>query len=127
LSLILVVDDDPQIRILLRALLEDEFGHEVVFATDGQMAVERFAKIDPDLVITDLVMPKMHGVALIAHLRTMYPGSTLIAISGKGQAQLDEALKAGAAAALGKPLNREDLVTAINRALSPGDPWRRSR
>jgi CheY-like chemotaxis protein len=127
MALILVVDDDAQIRVLLRSLLEDELGHEVVFAADGQMAAERFAKIDPDLVITDLIMPKMHGVALIQHLRAMYPASTLIAISAKGQTVLDRALKAGAAAALGKPLNREELVTAINRALRPADPWKRER
>jgi CheY-like chemotaxis protein len=125
LSLILVVDDDPQVRVLLRSLLEEELGHEVVFAADGQMAAERFAKIDPDLVITDLIMPKMHGVALINHLRGMYPGSTLIAMSAKGQTMLDQALKAGAAAALGKPLKREELIAAINRAL--GDPWKRTR
>jgi CheY-like chemotaxis protein len=121
LSLILVVDDDPQIRVLLRSLLEDELGHEVVFAADGQMAAERFAKMDPDLVITDLIMPKMHGVALITHLRKLYPASTLIAISARGQAFLDKALKAGAVAAFQKPLNREELLTAVSRALGPRD------
>jgi len=124
LSLILVVDDDPQIRTFFRWLLEDELGHEVVFAADGQMAAERFGKIDPDLVIVDLVMPRMHGVELITHLRGRYPGSTLIAISGKGPAMLDKAMKAGAFAALGKPLNRDELVTAIDRVLGLGDPWK---
>ena len=127
MSLLLVVDDDPQVRVLLRSLLEDDLGHEVVFATDGQMAAERFAKIDPDLVITDLIMPKMHGVALIAHLRRVYPASNIIAISGKGQEELDKAVRAGAIASLKKPLNRGDLVWAIGRGLHSQDPWKRSK
>jgi two-component system chemotaxis response regulator CheY len=110
--------------VLLRSLLEDELGHEVVFAQDGQMAAERFAKIDPELVIADLVMPKMHGVELIKHLRGMYPASNVIAVSGKGQAMLDQAVLAGAVAALPKPLNREDLIAAINRVLRFRDPWK---
>ena len=126
MALILVVDDDAQVRVLLRALLEGELGYEVVFAQDGEVAAERFAKIDPDLVITDLIMPKMHGVELIAHLRKMYPAAKVIAISGKGQAFLDKAVRAGAADALAKPLNREKLITAINDALRTRDPWKRA-
>jgi CheY-like chemotaxis protein len=123
-AIILVVDDDAQVRVLLRSLLEDELRHEVVFAQDGEMAADRFAKIDPDLVITDLVMPKMQGVDLIAHLRLMYPAANVIAISGKGQSMLDKAVEAGAFVALPKPLNREQLVSAIDGALRLRDPWR---
>ena len=84
-------------------------------------------KTDPDLVITDLVMPGLHGVLLIEHIRTLDPDAKIIAISGKAPEQLHRAKEAGAMATLTKPLDRAKLVAAVERALAVRDLWRGGR
>ena len=123
LATILVVDDEPQARLLLASVLQDELGHEVVFAPDGEAAAETYGQIDPDLVITDLVMPQLSGIPMIEHLRAAYPTSKIIAISGKAREQLEDAEAAGAVAALEKPFRRGELVAAVERALAIREPW----
>jgi PAS domain S-box-containing protein len=65
---LLVVDDDPQVIDLVRQLLEGE-PYEVVAAADGQEALEAIARQRPDIVLLDLLMPRLDGFAVIAHLR----------------------------------------------------------
>jgi len=65
---ILVVDDDPDIRDVLEALLEGE-GFEVVLANDGEQALEAIKKESPDLMILDLMMPVMDGFAVCKQLQ----------------------------------------------------------
>lgn len=124
MAVILVVDDAPDTRLQLNSILGN-LGHNLVFATDGEVGFTSFERFQPDLVITDLVMPNMHGVRLIEHLKAIYPESKIIAVSGKAPEQLDRAVKAGAVAALTKPLVQEELVAAVDEALSSADPWGR--
>jgi CheY-like chemotaxis protein len=77
---ILVVDDDPGIRDALTLLLEDE-GYLVHTAPDGLAAVAVVARDSPDLVITDLYMPGLDGVGLIARLRSERPDLPIIVVS----------------------------------------------
>lgn len=123
---ILVVDDDPEIRVLLNALLADDLGHELAFASDGDAGVGRYDRVRPDLVITDLVMPKLSGLLLIEHLHSLYPDK-IIAISGSTPLQLDRAKAAGASASLAKPIERDELIEAIDQALAAPGPWDRER
>jgi CheY-like chemotaxis protein len=127
---ILIVDDDPATRVLMNSILGEGLGHELVFAQDGETAIQRYGRLAPDLVITDLVMPKMHGVLVVEHLRKTFPLSTIIAISGKAPEQLARAGDAGAVATLTKPIQRDELVRAVREALKgarEGDPWRGAR
>jgi CheY-like chemotaxis protein len=79
LSMILVVDDDPNIRFVLRAILE-KAGHEVVEAPHGAAALELISPQRlPDLVVTDLMMPVLGGEELIGRLRAA-PATALIPI-----------------------------------------------
>ena len=71
---ILVVDDDQETRILLSSVLGDGLGHTLVFAKDGEAGIRIFRRTDPDLVITDLVMPRLHGVLMIEHLKAVGHG-----------------------------------------------------
>jgi CheY-like chemotaxis protein len=66
---ILVVDDDPTIRTVLEALLEDE-GFTPVMAVNGRDAVERVAKNPPALILMDLMMPVMSGIDAVRHLKS---------------------------------------------------------
>jgi len=123
LAKILVVDDDPETRLLLDSILGDANGHEIVFATDGDKGISTFDKDQPDLVITDLVMPHLHGVLMIEHLTAVYPSTKIIAISGKAPEQLERAESAGAVASLQKPIDRDALVEVVEWALAAPKPW----
>ena len=74
---ILVVDDDPQARVLLNSLLADDLGHQLVFAPDGEAGIARYEQTHPDVVITDLVMPRLSGILMIEYLTAIYPTSNL--------------------------------------------------
>jgi CheY-like chemotaxis protein len=82
---ILVVDDDAVIRTLLRVALESE-GYEVIEAADGAEGLQRYQADPPDLVITDLQMPGMHGLELLQALHRVVPTPALMAISGDREA-----------------------------------------
>ena len=66
MATVLVVDDDPQARTLLQGTLV-ALGHRVLLAPDGEVALTLYDQAEPDLVITDLVMPVLNGVLLIEH------------------------------------------------------------
>ena len=120
LATILVVDDESQARTQLGAFLGNELGHDILYALDGDDAIDVYAQVRPDLVITDLVMPGLHGLLLIDHLTTFYPGSRIIAMSGKEPEKLEKALALGAAATLRKPIQRGLLVASVERLLAIG-------
>lgn len=78
---VLVVDDDAPLRRTIVAFLEDS-GYRVVQAGDGREGLEVFGRERPDLVLADLRMPVMDGMALVARIRTESPGTPVIVISG---------------------------------------------
>lgn len=73
---------------MARSILESA-GHEIFVAEDGQQALSVFGGIAIDVVVTDLEMPRAHGLELITVLREASPRPGIIAISGTGYAQLD--------------------------------------
>ena len=79
---ILLVDDEPNIRFVLTAVLEQS-GYQVESAEDGFVALRRIQKSVPDLVITDLRMPNMNGFELLSVLRTRFPELATVVISGE--------------------------------------------
>jgi CheY-like chemotaxis protein len=113
LSRILVVDDEPDLRFLVRKILE-RAGHEVVDAGHGEAALEHVHRTPPDLVMTDLMMPVMGGVELIRRLRAdpATAGIPILAATG------DPQLVSGADATLPKPYQRDELVAVANALLA---------
>ena len=79
---LLLVDDEPSIRVVLGAVLEDA-GYAVEVAEDGMAALRKVEPTPPDLVITDLRMPNMNGFELLSALRARFPELPTIAISGE--------------------------------------------
>lgn len=79
---ILLVDDEPNIRFVLSAILEQS-GYAVDAAEDGFAALRQIQKSTPDLVITDLRMPNMNGFELLSVLRSRFPELATIVISGE--------------------------------------------
>src|SRR6185503_18428731 len=117
------VDDNPDVLALLRALLELK-GFQVVTAEDGHMAWEFLPQIRPDVIVTDMRMPKVDGSELIRRVRSA-PGFSsipIVAISAYGRHDISEATALGAAATLRKPTDFHRLVDTIRQLLDDRTP-----
>jgi len=79
---ILIVDDETEIREMLKNVFDDDY--DIVEATNGLEAKELCDSTDVDLMITDIVMPEMHGVDLVLEMRRDHPDIPIIAVSGGG-------------------------------------------
>jgi len=114
---ILIVDDDEQLREMLKQALEKE-EYEVVGSDNGEDAIRILRKNQIDLIITDIIMPEKDGMSLILELRRNYPDLQIIAISGGArhidpQNPLNIAKKLGAHFTFTKPFKLNDLLGAV--------------
>lgn len=115
---IIVVDDDPIIRMDIREMLEEE-GYTVAGeAKNGEEAVALVARLKPDLVIMDVKMPVMNGIKASQIIRRMQDTSVLLLTAYSQKELVQDARSAGVAAYLVKPVSEEDLIPAVEIALS---------
>ena len=119
---ILIVDDDEMDRVLLSHVL-GEAGHQLRFAPDGLVALETFLREPADLVVTDIAMPELNGMQLIRALQEDDPWVRIVVLSGSGATNLERAKELGALAVLEKPLNPQELLDAVNKALEGHGHW----
>ncbi|CAA9581878.1 MAG: hypothetical protein AVDCRST_MAG19-4107 [uncultured Thermomicrobiales bacterium] len=112
---ILVVDDEPAIRDLIEDVLRDE-GHAVRGASDGLAALAEVERDPPDLIVCDLMMPRLDGRSLVARLREAGAGVPVLIVSAAPRAAAGLAVSG----VLAKPFDLGDLVTAVERALAGG-------
>ena len=114
---ILIIDDEKNIREGLGAALEME-GYKIALASDGKAGLERIVKGDIDLVITDLRMPEVSGEHVLAKVTAENPGVPVIVLTGHGSIDSAvDAMRNGAYDFLTKPLNLDQLVLIVKRAL----------
>lgn len=115
---ILVVDDDETVRKNLAALLE-RAGYEADQAADGVEAIDKLKQQKFDLVLSDIVMPRMDGHALLAELGSRWPETRIIMMTAYFQSEGDDKFTAaGADDFIGKPIAFDELLAKIERALS---------
>jgi CheY-like chemotaxis protein len=101
---ILIIEDDPFLLFTLSAYLEDS-GFTCLRAADGEAGLEAFAAHRPDLVVTDLRMPGLDGLEVVASLLREAPGFPVIVLSGASDmATAKQALDLGARLCLAKPV-----------------------
>ncbi|MEI7894879.1 MAG: sigma-54 dependent transcriptional regulator [Myxococcales bacterium] len=113
---VLVVDDEENIRLVLRTLLK-KHGYEVEVADSAATALELVASFGPDVVLTDVRMPKQSGLDLVAALRAKQCPATLIVMSAFGNVDLAiEAMKAGAYDYISKPFKPDEIVLTLKKA-----------
>ena len=113
---ILVVDDEPGVRRLLKRCLEPE-GYDVIPAADGYSALALMEKYQPDMVILDIVMPGLDGFEVLESIgqRSDIP---IIMLTGKQEATIAcDALISGADDYLRKPFNTSELVARVKAKL----------
>ncbi len=117
---VLVIDDDPVIVQLLRVNFEIE-GFEVVSAADGKEGFERAQAERPDLVLSDIMMPRTDGLQLLAQLKAHAATRHLpvILLSAKAQnAEVQQGLEAGAEDYVTKPFDPLELIDRVNAVLA---------
>jgi two-component system NtrC family response regulator len=114
---ILVVDDDESLRRVTQLQLEDA-GYEAISAAGGEQALELVASEVPSLVITDMRMPGLSGMDLLRRIRESSPQTAVVMITAFGTVQSAvEAMKAGAYDYITKPIDQEELLLVVNRAM----------
>ena len=113
---ILVIDDDAEIRQVLRRILE-RADYEILEAADGNQGMHLIRTEGIDLVITDIIMPDKEGIETIRELQRDFPHIKIIAISGGGRINarhiLDAARRFGVTHTLAKPFGPNELLEAI--------------
>jgi CheY-like chemotaxis protein len=119
---VLLVDDHDQVRKLLETVFT-RAGYEVISAPDGDDALELLRENRPDLVVTDILMPKMEGYETIIEIRRVYPDIKIIAMSGGGRNTPDSYLgfakDFGADAVFTKPIDMRRLLETVEQLLNP--------
>jgi diguanylate cyclase (GGDEF)-like protein len=127
---ILVVDDEPHIRRILQFLLEQE-GFAVALACDGEEGLAALQAEKPDLILLDVMMPKLDGFSVLRRIRENFETNSLpvIMLTAKGESsEKVKGLKGGANDYLTKPFNHEELLLrmqnmlAANRAQRDANP-----
>jgi two-component system nitrogen regulation response regulator NtrX len=125
---VLIVDDEPNIRRMVGALLGAE-GYDVRDAATGAAAVDRVAESEPDAVLLDLMMPgELDGIATLAKLREVVPDTPVVMMSGRaGLSDAVRATKLGAFNFLEKPLSPEGVLLALSSAMELRQAKREAR
>ena len=118
---VLVVDDEEGAREGLRKLLKLD-GYDVTLAEDGVAALEKVAERPPDVVVTDLKMPRMDGFGLMAKLKELYPEMPVIVVTAFGDVtSAVNAMRKGAEHYLVKPVDVDELQVALEKAVERRD------
>ncbi len=113
---ILIVDDEPEIRSGLKALLKDQ-GYDVEIAKDGQEALSLFKENSFALVLSDIMMPNMTGIDLTRQVKSENPDTIVILFTGYSSVEnAVEAIKSGADEYLLKPINNDEVLSVVARS-----------
>lgn len=115
---VLVVDDQPFMRMVVKNVLTPN-GFEVVGeAADGKAAIEAFARLKPDLVTLDVVMPNLDGLGALKEIRKLDPHARVLMVTSAGQhSMVQEALRQGAVGYVTKPFQAPQMLQAVRQAL----------
>ncbi|WP_031484700.1 response regulator [Maridesulfovibrio frigidus] len=118
---ILIIDDDPKMRDLLKHYLKKEQA-TILFAPDGEEGIQLFADHEIDLVILDIFMPNMDGIQTIIEIKQKKTDSKIIVISGGGEhtglEYIKQAKALGAKEALVKPFTKADFLKTVHGMMS---------
>lgn len=111
---VLVVDDATFMRVSIKKMLTNN-GYEVIGeAENGQIAIQKYQELSPDIVTMDITMPEMDGLASLKEILSVNPNANVIMVSAMGQeSMVREAVLAGAKGFIVKPFKEDILVDAL--------------
>jgi CheY-like chemotaxis protein len=114
---ILICDDEPALRELIRASMDD--GYEFAEASDGIIAMELAREMSPDIVILDLMLPRLSGLEVLARMNEdeRLKDVPVLVITAWNETR-EDVLAAGADDFVAKPFDPEDLRSAVNRLVA---------
>ena len=116
---VVIADDTPDIRLLVRMTLELDPDIEVVAeAEDGREAIRVAAEHTPDVMILDLSMPVMNGLEALPHVMQASPSTAVVVLSGFSQAVAQQALEAGARGYIRKGVPGDELRRRVREAVA---------
>jgi CheY-like chemotaxis protein len=116
---VLVVDDSATDRRLVGGLLQRAGGLSIEYAVDGKDAINRFQESIPDLVVSDLIMPELDGLGLVAAVKSEFPLVPVVLMTARGNEEVAlAALREGAAGYVPKRILAHDLVSTVKRILA---------
>jgi len=114
---ILVIDDEQGIRESLKIILENDY--EIYELQNPENALENIKKINPDLVILDIKMPKMDGIDVLKRIKLKNPSLQVMILSGyKSVDTAQEAIRLGAVDYLTKPFDNKEVYESVKKVLS---------
>ncbi len=115
---IVLAEDNSTLSLLLKFRLEKE-GYNLLIAADGKQAIELIEQHDPELILTDIMMPFISGLEVISHVRNKLNKQTpIIVFSAAGQEEMVlKAFNLGANDFMGKPFSPNELVIRVKRLL----------
>ena len=116
---ILVADDSDAIRLVLRDILtigKHSIGGEAI---DGADTVEKFSKVNPDILLLDLAMPKKDGLTVVKEIIEKHPQAKIILITASDDRKvIHQCLEAGAVAYISKPFDFDNILKIIEDTIS---------
>ncbi|HZI09688.1 MAG TPA: sigma-54 dependent transcriptional regulator, partial [Myxococcus sp.] len=123
---VLVIDDEANLRKVLAAMLRRD-GFDVTVAENGEQGLAEFHKNGADIVVTDLVMPKVGGMEVLGTIRAANPDVPVIIITAHGTVDSAvDAIKAGAFDYITKPFDQSELSAVVAKAAKTNESARRS-
>lgn len=118
MSKIMIVDDAAFMRMMIKDIVTKNNIGTVIEAENGSVAVDKYIKEKPDLVMMDITMPEMDGIEAVKQIKNNDPDAKIIMCSAMGQqAMVIEAIQAGAADFIVKPFQPDRVIEAINKML----------
>lgn len=115
---ILICDDAAFMRMMIKDILSKNGYNVVGEAENGARAVEKYAELKPDLVLMDITMPEMDGIAALKSIKSSDPSATVIMCSAMGQqAMVIESIQAGAKDFIVKPFQPDRVLEAVKKVV----------
>ncbi len=115
---IMIVDDAAFMRMMLKDILTKNGFNVIGEAENGAVAIEKYAELNPELVLMDITMPEVDGIKAVKGIREIDPEASIIMCSAMGQqAMVVESIQAGARDFIVKPFEPTRVIEAIRKAL----------
>ena len=116
--IVLICDDAAFMRMMIKAILSKNGYNVAGEAENGLKAVEKFKELSPDLVLMDITMPEMDGIAALKEIKKLDAGAKVIMCSAMGQqAMVIESIQAGAKDFIVKPFQQDRVLEAVKKVV----------